>query len=65
MGAGVADLGFQIVLDRIDVFASVRAAVEVRERQPLAERTDAAFLVAGPFADRRPKPKPKSKAELR
>jgi len=31
--AGVADLGFQIVLDRVDVFACVCAAVEVREGQ--------------------------------
>jgi len=37
-------LRFHTVLDRVDVFAGVCAAVEVCERQPFAERADAALL---------------------
>ena len=37
-GSRVANLRFQIALDGVDEFSGVRPAVEVRERQPLAER---------------------------
>ena len=45
--AGVADLALQVVLDGVCILARVRAAVEVRERQPPAERPDAALLALG------------------